>query len=128
MSGGLFPDMSIHDFDIAQWIMGELPIRVTAKSSCLVDKAIGKAGDVDTAIITLTYADGRLAVIKNSRRAVYGYDQRIDLLGSEDLLQSENHLESSVNKSTIAGVTGAKPTFFSRAIHARLRCGMSGFC
>ena len=62
--------------------------------------------------MTLTYADGRIAVIKNSRRAVYGYDQRLELLGSEGLLQAQNMLENTVVKSTTAGVTGAKPTYF----------------
>lgn len=112
VSGGLFRDMAIHDFDIAQWIMGELPCLVTAKASCLVDENIGKAGDVDTAVITLNYADGRMAVIRNSRRAAYGYDQRIELLGSEGLLQAENMLENTVRKSTQAGINSAKPTYF----------------
>jgi myo-inositol 2-dehydrogenase/D-chiro-inositol 1-dehydrogenase len=67
---------------------------------------------VDTAVVTLTYADGRIAVIKNSRRAVYGYDQRVELLGSAGLLQAQNMLENTVVKSTTNGVTGAKPTYF----------------
>jgi myo-inositol 2-dehydrogenase / D-chiro-inositol 1-dehydrogenase len=112
VSGGLFRDMAIHDFDMAQWLMGATPETVTAKGACVVDPEIGAAGDVDTAVITLTYADGRIAVIRNSRRAVYGYDQRVELLGSEGLLQAENMLESTVRKSTVAGVSGAKPTYF----------------
>lgn len=76
-----------------------------------VDPAIAAAGDVDTAVVTLTYADGRIAVIKNSRRAAHGYDQRVELLGSEGLLQAQNMLESAVVRSTSAGVTGAKPTY-----------------
>jgi myo-inositol 2-dehydrogenase/D-chiro-inositol 1-dehydrogenase len=112
VSGGLFRDMTIHDFDMAQWIMGGLPVTVTAKGSCIVEAEIGEAGDVDTAVITMTYADGRIAVIKNSRRAVYGYDQRLELLGSEGLLQAENMLESTIRKSTVTGVTAAKPTYF----------------
>ncbi len=67
---------------------------------------------MDTAIVTLNYADGRIAVIKNSRRAVYGYDQRVELLGSEGLLQAQNVLENTVLKSTTSGVTSAKPTYF----------------
>lgn len=62
--------------------------------------------------MTLSYADGRIAVIKNSRRAVYGYDQRVELLGSEGLLQAQNMQENTVVKSTSAGVIGAKPTYF----------------
>ncbi len=85
---------------------------VTAVGTSIVDPAIGDAGDVDTAAVSLTYADGRIAVIKNSRRAVYGYDQRVELLGSEGLLQAQNMLENTVVKSTTSGVTGAKPTYF----------------
>lgn len=112
VSGGLFRDMMIHDFDMANFIMGAAPVGVSAVGTSIVDPAIGQAGDVDTAVVTLTYADGRIAVIKNSRRAVYGYDQRVELLGSEGLLQAQNMLENTVVKSTTAGVTGAKPTYF----------------
>jgi myo-inositol 2-dehydrogenase/D-chiro-inositol 1-dehydrogenase len=112
VSGGLFRDMMIHDFDMANFLMGSAPVTVSAVGSSIVDPAIGQAGDVDTAVVTLSYADGRIAVIKNSRRAVYGYDQRVELLGSEGLLQAQNMLENTVVKSTTAGVTGAKPTYF----------------
>lgn len=112
VSGGLFRDMMIHDFDMSNFIMGEAPVTVMANGSCLVDPAIGEAGDVDTAVVTLTYADGRIAVIKNSRRAAFGYDQRVELLGSEGMLQAQNMLENTVVKSTAAGVTGAKPMHF----------------
>ena len=112
VSGGLFRDMMIHDFDMANFIMGDRPKSVTAVGSSIVDAEIGKAGDVDTAAVTLSYDDGRIAVIKNSRRAVYGYDQRVELLGAEGLLQAQNMLENTVVKSTTAGVTGAKPTYF----------------
>ncbi len=112
VSGGLFRDMMIHDFDMACWIMGGVPEKVTAVASSIVDPAIGAIGDVDTAAVTLRYADGRIAVIKNSRRAVYGYDQRLELLGSEGLLSAGNVLESTVSKSTKAGITSAKPEYF----------------
>jgi myo-inositol 2-dehydrogenase/D-chiro-inositol 1-dehydrogenase len=112
VSGGIFRDMMIHDFDMANFLMGAAPVAVSATGSSIVDPAIGAAGDVDTAVVTLTYADGRIAVIKNSRRAVYGYDQRVELLGSEGLLQAGNMLESTVVKSTTGGVTSAKPTYF----------------
>lgn len=111
-SGGLFRDMMIHDFDMANFIMGDLPVSVFAAGSSIVDPEIGAAGDVDTAVVTLTYADGRVAVIKNSRRAVYGYDQRVEVLGSQGLLQAQNMLENTVVKSNAQGVTGAKPTYF----------------
>lgn len=112
VSGGLFRDMMIHDFDMANFLMGAAPVTVTATASSIVDPEIGAAGDVDTAVVTMTYADGRIAVIKNSRRAVYGYDQRVELLGSAGLLQAENMLENTVVKSTAAGVSRAKPTYF----------------
>ena len=112
VSGGLFRDMMIHDFDMANFVMGERPVTIRAVGSSIVDPEIGEAGDVDTAVVTMTYADGKIAVIKNSRRAVYGYDQRVELLGSEGLLQAENMLENTVVKSTTAGVASAKPTYF----------------
>ena len=112
VSGGLFRDMMIHDFDMANFIMGEAPVSISATGSCVVDPEIGAAGDIDTAIVTLTYADGKLAVIKNSRRAGYGYDQRLEVLGADGLLQVNNMLESSVVKSTTDGVVSAKPTYF----------------
>lgn len=112
VSGGLYRDMMIHDFDMVCWLYGEVPQTVTAKGASLVDPAIGEAGDVDTAVVTLQFADGRLALIKNSRRAAFGYDQRIELLGSEGMLEAENILESTVVKSTAKGVVSAKPEHF----------------
>ena len=111
-SGGLFRDMTIHDFDMANFLMGAAPVTVAAVGTSIVDPAIGAAGDVDTAVVTMTYADGRIAVIQNSRRAVYGYDQRVEVLGSDGLLQVGNMLENTVRRSTAAGVAGAKPTYF----------------
>jgi len=112
VSGGLFRDMMIHDFDMANFINGSLPATISAIGTSIVDPAIGQAGDVDTAVATLTYSDGRITVIKNSRRAVYGYDQRIEVLGSKGLLQAQNMVEHSVVKSTHDGVNSAKPTYF----------------
>ncbi len=112
VSGGIFRDMMIHDFDMANFVMGSAPVSITATASSIVDPEIGAAGDFDTAIVTLHYAGGELAVIKNSRRAVYGYDQRVELLGSKGLLQAQNMLENTVVKSGTHGVTGAKPTYF----------------
>lgn len=112
VSGGLFRDMMIHDFDMSHYLMGEAPVTVTAVGTSIVDPDIGAVGDVDTAVVTLTYADGRIAVIKNSRRAVYGYDQRIELLGSDGLLQAGNMLENTVVRSTANGVASGKPTYF----------------
>jgi len=112
VSGGIFRDMMIHDFDMANFIMGQLPESIFAKGSSMVDAAIGEAGDFDTAVVTLTYKSGQIGVIKNSRRAAYGYDQRLELLGSEGMLQAQNMLENTIVKSTSVGVTGAKPTYF----------------
>ena len=112
VSGGLFRDMMIHDFDMANFIMGALPVSITAAGSCLVDPAVGAAGDVDTAVVTLSYVDGRIAVIRNSRRAAYGYDQRVEVLGAQGMLQAENMVENTVVRATAAGVTSAKPMHF----------------
>ena len=112
VSGGMFRDMMIHDFDMTNFIMGETPVSISASGACLVDPKIGRAGDIDTAVVTLSYADGKLAVIKNSRRAAYGYDQRLELLGADGLLQAQNMLENTVVKSTGQGVISAKPTYF----------------
>ena len=111
VSGGLFRDMMIHDFDMANFIMGEAPVTVSAVGSCLVDPEIGAAGDVDTAAVTLTYADGKIATIRNTRRAGYG-DQRVELQGSEGMLQVGNLVENLMVKSTAAGVVSAKPVLF----------------
>lgn len=112
VSGGLFRDMMIHDFDMACWIFGGAPAKVTATGAALVDPEIGAAGDVDTAAVTMVWDDGRIAVIKNSRRAGYGYDQRIEILGSEGLLSAANMLENTVQKITTEGAVSAKPVYF----------------
>lgn len=111
VSGGLFRDMMIHDFDMCCWLFG-MPATVTASGACLVDPAIGAAGDVDTAVATLQYADGRLATIRNSRRAAYGYDQRIEILGASGSLAAGNEVENTIVRSTDAGVSAAKPVHF----------------
>jgi myo-inositol 2-dehydrogenase/D-chiro-inositol 1-dehydrogenase len=89
-SGGLFRDMMIHDFDIARFLMGEEFVVVQALGASLVDKAIGEAGDVDTAAVQMQTQSGRIAVITNSRRATYGYDQRLEVHGSKGMLAARN--------------------------------------
>ena len=111
VSGGLFRDMTIHDFDMCAFLFG-MPDTVSAHGSCLVDQAIGEAGDIDTAVVVLGYADGRLATIRNSRRAPYGYDQRVEILGSKGLLAVDNETESRVSVATEAGVTAPRPVHF----------------
>ncbi|HME39252.1 MAG TPA: inositol 2-dehydrogenase [Steroidobacteraceae bacterium] len=96
VSGGLFKDMAIHDFDMARWLMGQDPEEVFASASCLIDPAIGGAGDVDTAKTILRSATGRLCVISNSRRSAYGYDQRIEAYGSAGSLRAGNVMVSTV--------------------------------
>ncbi len=112
VSGGLFRDMMIHDLDMARWLLGEEPVEVFAAASCLVDPKIGEAGDVDSAVVTLKTASGALAQISNSRRATYGYDQRIEVLGAGGMLQAGNQLESTVVASRADGVVGEKPQNF----------------
>ena len=89
-SGGLFRDMMIHDFDMARFLLGEEPVEVYAAGSSLVDPAIGKAGDVDTAVVHMQTASGKMCVITNSRRATYGHDQRIEVHGSKAMLRAGN--------------------------------------
>ncbi|MQT12227.1 inositol 2-dehydrogenase [Segnochrobactrum spirostomi] len=89
-SGGLFRDMTIHDFDMARFLLGEDPVTVFAAASNLVDPKIGALGDVDSATVVLTTASGKLCQISNSRRASYGYDQRIEVHGSKGLVSAEN--------------------------------------
>jgi myo-inositol 2-dehydrogenase / D-chiro-inositol 1-dehydrogenase len=88
-SGGMFRDMMIHDLDMACWLLGEEPIELFATASVMVDLAIGEAGDVDTAVVTLRMKSGALCQIANSRRAVYGYDQRIEVFGSKGGISAE---------------------------------------
>jgi myo-inositol 2-dehydrogenase/D-chiro-inositol 1-dehydrogenase len=115
-SGGLFRDMMIHDFDMARYLLPEEPVEVFAVGSVLVDPEIGKAGDIDTAMVILTTASGQLAHIENSRRAAYGYDQRVEVFGSKGMLQAHNPVRTSVVSSTAAGTMGDKlyPFFLER--------------
>ncbi|HEX3949823.1 MAG TPA: inositol 2-dehydrogenase [Steroidobacteraceae bacterium] len=103
VSGGLFKDMTIHDFDMARWLLNEEPIEVFASASCLVDPEIGAAGDVDTARILLRTGTGRLCSISNTRRSGYGYDQRIEAYGSAGAARADNVLESTVWTCTERG-------------------------
>jgi myo-inositol 2-dehydrogenase / D-chiro-inositol 1-dehydrogenase len=112
-SGGLFKDMAIHDFDMARWLLGEEPAEVFASASCLVDPAIGAAGDVDTARILLRTETGRLCVISNTRRSGYGYDQRIEAYGSAGTARADNVLMSTVTTCTQSGsASDALQNFF----------------
>ena len=112
VSGGLFRDMMIHDLDMAMWLVGEDPVEVFAAASCMVDDAIGAAGDVDTAVVVLSFASGALCQISNSRRAVYGYDQRIEVFGAKGMLRAGNLTPTSVELSTADGIVADKPLYF----------------
>jgi myo-inositol 2-dehydrogenase/D-chiro-inositol 1-dehydrogenase len=111
-SGGLFRDMMIHDFDMARWLLGTEPVRLFASGSVLVDPAIGRAGDVDSAVVMLETAAGALCQIINSRRAVYGYDQRIEAFGEGGLLLAGNRDARSLQTWSSAGIAGEKPLYF----------------
>jgi myo-inositol 2-dehydrogenase/D-chiro-inositol 1-dehydrogenase len=115
-SGGLFRDMMIHDFDMGRWLLGEEPVEVFASGSVLVDEAIGKAGDIDTAIATMKTASGRLCQITNSRRCSYGYDQRIEVFGSSGMVRAGNQRQTLVETAGDSGYLRepALPFFLER--------------
>jgi myo-inositol 2-dehydrogenase / D-chiro-inositol 1-dehydrogenase len=127
-SGGLFRDMMIHDLDMARFLLGEEPVEVHAVGSSLVDRAIGKAGDVDTAAVLLKTASGKIAQISNSRRATYGYDQRIEVHGSKGMLRAANVHETTVELANGAGFR-ADPiqNFFLERYAAAYRAELDAF-
>lgn len=112
VSGGLFLDMTIHDFDMARYLSGSEVEEVYTAADVLVDPAIGEAGDVDTAIITLRFTNGAIGTIDNSRKAVYGYDQRVEVFGSEGMVQAHNNTPDNDVFSNADGVHSAKPLYF----------------
>jgi myo-inositol 2-dehydrogenase/D-chiro-inositol 1-dehydrogenase len=127
-SGGLFRDMMIHDFDMARFLLGEEPVAVSAMGSALVDKAIGEAGDVDTAVVILETKSGKVAQISNSRRASYGYDQRIEAHGSKGMLRADNIKETSVEFAGAQGFTTDKALdFFLERYAAAYRDELDAF-
>jgi myo-inositol 2-dehydrogenase/D-chiro-inositol 1-dehydrogenase len=112
VSGGIFLDMTIHDFDMARYLMGSEVEEVYAAGNVLVDPAIGEAGDVDTAVVTLRFANGAIGTIDNSRQAVYGYDQRVEVFGSSGMIRAENETADRTVLSDAAGVHAALPLYF----------------
>ena len=112
ISGGMFLDMTIHDFDMARYISGKQVKEVYAKGAVIIDPEIGKAGDIDTAIITLTFEDDTMAVIDNCRKAVYGYDQRLEIFGSKGMVQAENNFPNNHKLYTGSGISGDLPLHF----------------
>ena len=112
VSGGIFMDMMIHDLDMVRYLSGQEIVELYAQGACLIDPAIGEAGDVDTVTITLKLSNGALATIDGSRKAVYGYDQRGEVFGSKGCVMNANDSESNIVLSTVDGVTGEKPLWF----------------
>jgi myo-inositol 2-dehydrogenase / D-chiro-inositol 1-dehydrogenase len=128
VSGGLFKDMAIHDFDMARWILGEEPSEVFAAGACLVDPEIGRLGDIDTAKTILRTKSGKLCVISNSRRSGYGYDQRIEAFGSQGALRAGNVVESTVEAWTESGAqTDQFQNFFLDRYAAAYKLEMAHF-
>lgn len=112
-SGGLYRDMMIHDFDLARWLLDEEPVELFATGSCLVEPEIGRLGDIDTAMVVLRTGSGRLCQISCSRRASYGYDQRIEVHGEQGMARADNVRLSTVEVADAAGFHGdLLPHFF----------------
>jgi len=127
-SGGLFRDMMIHDLDMARFLMGEDPVGIHAVGSCLVDPAIGEAGDVDTAAVTLTTKSGAICQISCSRRATYGYDQRIEVHGARGMLRADNQRENTVEFANGAGfATAPAQSFFLERYERAYAAEMESF-
>ena len=112
VSGGIFMDMMIHDLDMVRYLSGQEVVELYAQGACLIDPAIGEAGDVDTATITLKLSNGALATIDGSRKAVYGYDQRGEVFGSKGCVTNANDTNSNIVLSTVDGIVSEKPLWF----------------
>jgi myo-inositol 2-dehydrogenase / D-chiro-inositol 1-dehydrogenase len=120
--------MTIHDFDMVRFLSGEEVVEAHAFAAVRVDPAIGEAGDVDTALLSLKLASGALALIDNSRRAVYGYDQRVAAFGSEGAIEADNRTFASTRRSVAEGVVSPKPLdFFTERYEAAYRLELAAF-
>ena len=112
VSGGIFLDMTIHDFDMARFVTGSEVVEVYATGAVMVDEAIGAAGDLDTVVIVMTHENGAITTIDNSRQAVYGYDQRVEVFGSAGLAASDNPGVNTTTLRTAAGSSGSTIPYF----------------
>jgi len=112
VSGGIFLDMTIHDFDMARFLIGADVSEIYATGDCLIDPEIGAVGDIDTAVTTLRFDNGAIGTIDNSRKAVYGYDQRVEIFGSEGVIVVSNRKPDQVILTDSAGSHGARPLYF----------------
>jgi myo-inositol 2-dehydrogenase / D-chiro-inositol 1-dehydrogenase len=128
VSGGMFRDMTIHDFDMARWLLGEEPVEVFAMGEALIDRKIAAAGDIDSAMVLMRTASDRMCHINNSRRAAYGYDQRIEVFGAKGMLRAENIGETTVEHFSAHGTVSDRPLdfFLERYVEA-YRAEMSAF-
>ena len=129
VSGGIFLDMTIHDFDMARYLIGDEVVEIYATGGVRVDPAIGAAGDIDTAVITLQFKNGVIATIDNSREATYGYDQRVEVFGSKGMVTATNPLRDTVtftgSKETRAALP---PHFFVERYKAAYLSELKAFC
>ena len=112
LSGGIFLDMMIHDFDMARYLIGSEVEEVFTLAAVRIDPAIGKVGDLDTAVVSLKFDNGVIGTIDNSRKAVYGYDQRVEVFGSKGMVQTENKTPTSARVSGPEGVITDLPLYF----------------
>ncbi len=127
-SGGMFRDQAIHDFDMARYLLDEEIATIYAVGGCLIDPQIGEAGDIDTAMITLTSASGRFVQMNNCRRAPFGYDQRLEALCAKEALYVENRLRDSVMIASAAGFCVAPPmNYFIERFAEAYRAEMAAF-
>jgi myo-inositol 2-dehydrogenase/D-chiro-inositol 1-dehydrogenase len=117
ISGGIFLDMTIHDFDMARFLTGSEVTEVFATGSVLIDQAIGEAGDVDTAVVIMRYTDGAICTIDNSRQSVFGFDQRVEVFGSDGMATCDNTYPDSVVTSTRDGARSSPPYFDFRDVY-----------
>lgn len=111
-SGGMFLDMTIHDFDMARFLLGDEVEEIYTAAGVMIDPEIGRAGDVDTALITLRFRGGAIGAIDNSRKAVYGYDQRVEILGSRGAIATANRFPNEAVVSTATEIRRDLPLNF----------------
>ena len=112
VSGGIYTDMMVHDFDMARFLVGSEVTEVYASAEVRIDERIGDAGDYDTAVAVLTFENGAIALINNSRQAVYGYDQRVEVFGEKGSISIQNDTQSTAILSTADGVISENPKYF----------------
>ena len=111
-SGGIFKDMTIHDLDMARWLLGEEPTEIYAVGSCLIDESFADHKDIDTAVVILKTDSGKICQINNSRKSSFGYDQRIEVFGSSGMLQANNNTNTQLTYTSESGVCAEKPQYF----------------